>query len=241
MSDPADTPPPKPGNDAEDGSGKVVPMAAVPAGGRQQRHQGDAQPGGGEAAGAGWLDAARREAAHIEREATVHAEAHFDSCARWSWWNTALGFASAVLGALTATTIAAVLGEGTAPAGGGASAWHWQVQFKPLFAYGALVAGVVAAAVRFLDPGTRSAQHGAAGKLYRALADEARQFRSLETAAGAAPDGLFGRLRAMVGTRAKIHEAAPVIPKRAHAAAWKKAAEDPRLRKLAAEAEGPAG
>lgn len=233
MSEHATTqPPPKPDNDA-DGGAKVLQMSQP--GHRQE--PGGAPPAGDDAAppDAGWLDAARQEAAHVQLECAIHAEAHFESCARWSGWNTVLGAVSAVLGALTASTIAAVLGEGTLVAGVQAAgaeaavrAGDWQAHLKPIFAFGALVAGVVAAAVRFLDPSARSTQHGVAGKRYKALGDRARQFRNLEVTAEAGRDGLLNQLRAMVEDRAEIHDAAPVIPKRAYAAARKKLVEAER-------------
>lgn len=243
---------PTPDNDT-DGGAKILPIGhagqqrheaaggAPPAGGPEGGPEGG--PKGGETADAAWLDKARQEAARVEYECVIHAEGQFEACARWGRWNTAFGVLSAVLGALTAGTIATVLGDAglvplaqeagdaiARPAGEMPAAWTLFI------AFGALVAGVVAAAVRFLDPQGRAAQHGAAGKRYRALEDEARQFRSLEATADATRDGLFKHLQTMVRHRAEIHEAAPVIPKRAYNATREKAREDVQLRTLAGEA-----
>lgn len=241
MSETATTP--TPDNDT-DGGAKILPIGHA---GPQRHEAGGPSPAGGpeggEAADAAWLDKARQEAARVEYECVIHAEGQFEACARWGRWNTAFGVLSAVLGALTASTIATVLGdagmiplapdaaEGIArPTGELPAAW------KVFIAFGALVAGVVTAAVRFLDPQGRAAQHGAAGKRYRALEDEARQFRGLEATADATRDGLFKHLQTMVRHRAEIHEAAPVIPKRAYNAAREKARADAGLKLLAGEA-----
>lgn len=248
MSDPAIPQQPlKPDNDA-DGNPRLS-LVAGQAGQRQPQPQPSGpEPEGGKGVDAGWLDTARREGAHIEYECLIHSEAQFEACARWGRWNTALGFLSAVLGALTASTIATVLGEaGMVPAAQAIGeeavrrSGEFPMDLKPWMALGALVAGVVAAAVRFLDPQGRATQHGAAGKRYRALADEARQFRNLEATAGAARDGLLNHLQTMVRHRAEIHEAAPVIPKRAYVATRNKAGDDPRLQELAGEAGRPRG
>ena len=155
-----------------------------------------------------------------------------------------MGILTAVLGALTASTIASVLGDAgmvpPAQAPNGAGVVHqlrdWAAALKLPIAVFALVAGVVAAAMRFLDPQGRAALHGAAGKRYRALGVEARQFRNLEATAGAARDSLFNHLQTMARHRAEIHEAAPVIPKRAIATTRAKAGDNACLKGLAAEA-----
>lgn len=240
MSD--NTPLPKHDNDA-DPSDNIVPMGGQP-GARQPPPLPPTPPAtAGAAPDLGWLEMARREAAHVEYECTFHAEAQFESCARWSFWSTVLGVLSAVLGALTASTIATVLGEaGMMPAVQATgdevagSAGGLPALWKPLLALTALVAGVITAAVRFLDPQGRAAQHGAAGKRYRTLGDEARQFRHLEATADATRDSLFNHLQTMVRHRAEIHEAAPVIPKRAYRATRARASDDSELRALALEA-----
>jgi hypothetical protein len=235
--------PPSMANNDADGGPKILAIGGASA---ARPPQGGAAPEGGESAGADWLEAARREAAHMEYDACFHAEAQFEACAEWERRSMRMGVLTAVLGALTASTIASVLGDaGVIPmaptAAGGAAAHHlrdWAVAAKLPIAIGALVAGVITAAVRFVDPQGRAALHGAAGKRYRALQDEARQFRRLEATADAKRDGLLGRLQTMAKRRAEIHEAAPVIPKRAVATTRAKAKEgdDTCLRKLASEA-----
>lgn len=240
MQETATLPPPEPDNDT-DGDPKVVAMTGLTA--ARGRPDG-APPESGKAADPGWLDEARKEAAHIEYDCQFHAEAQFEACARWGRWSTVLGFVSAVLGALTASAVATVLGDAGLGVVGGQTAAEtvaqpqndWPAVLKLCIAFGALFAGVVAAAVRFLDPQGRTAQHGAAGKRYRALADEARQFRRLEATADATRDSLFHHLQTMIRHRAEIHEAAPVVPKKAVVATRAKAKDDAILVGLAKKA-----
>lgn len=224
-----------PGTDAN-----VVPIGGAP-GPRPQ--PGVAAPAGDKGADDAWLDRAPREAAYIEYLCIFHAEAQFEACARWGRWSTVLGVLSAILGALTASAIATVLGDAGLGAQGQAAAesagqpqGDWPLNLKFIVAVAALIAGVVAAAVGFLDPKGRAAQHGAAGKRYRTLSDEARQFRTLEVAADATRDSLFNHLQTMVRHRAEIHEAAPVISQRAYSATRAMADKDKRLEALAYEA-----
>lgn len=239
MQETATPQPPAPDNDT-DGDPKIVAMPGLTA----ARGQPDgAPPESGKAVDPGWLGEARKEAARIEYDCQFHAEAQFEACARWGRWSTALGFASAVLGALTASAVASVLGDAGLGLGGQTAVEaaappqnDWPTVLKLCIAFGALFAGVVAAAVRFLDPQGRTALHGAAGKRYRALADEARQFRNLEATADATRDGLFHHLQTMIRHRAEIHEAAPVVPKKAVVATRAKAKEDAVLVGLAEKA-----
>lgn len=239
MSETAALSPPTPDNDT-DGDAKVVAISGTTA---PRGQTGSAPPESGKAADPVWLGEARKEAARIEYDCQFHAEAQFEACARWARWSTALGFVSAVLGALTASAVASVLGDAglgvgaqTAAETAARSQNDWPTVLKLCIAFGALFAGVVAAAVRFLDPQGRTAQHGAAGKRYRALADEARQFRNLEATADAARDNLFHHLQTMIRHRAEIHEAAPVVPKKAVAATRAKAKNDAVLVGLAEKA-----
>ncbi|WP_135467152.1 SLATT domain-containing protein [Crenalkalicoccus roseus] len=190
-----------------------------------------------------WLARARAEAAEIEYECRFHARAQFEACAVWERRSTYLGIVMAVLGALTAGTIATAFADsGLAAQGadlaaqgqaGGSGLTLWM---RRALAIGALIAGVVAAAVRFLDPSGRAGLHGAAGKRYTALADEARQFRNLVATAEADRADLIGRLQGMAKRRAEIHEAAPVIPAGAMAQTRGAAEADHGLRLLAVEA-----
>lgn len=189
---------------------------------------------------ASWLDAARAEAAEIEYQCCYHAKAQFEACAVWERKHMRLGLVAAVLGALTASAVVSTLGDAgvvarpaaeAAPAEAVASLVLWA---KWLLAVGALLAGVVAASIRSLDPQGRAGQHGAAAKRYTALADEARQFRTLVATAETPRADLAGQLQAMIKRRADIHEAAPVIPEKAVVAVKAKMGGEPCQRRMEA-------
>lgn len=206
------------------------------------------KPAGGAAPDDDWLERARREAAHIEYECCFHARAQFEACAAWEKRSLQLGVITAVLGALTASTIVSAFGDAgvgppaqAAPQGAAGHLRDWALAAKLPVAVGALIAGVMAAAMRFLDPQGRATLHGAAGKRYRALADETRQFRTLWVTADATRDALLTQLQAMAKRRAEIHEAAPVIPERAINVTKAKASDDACLKRLAVAADRQPG
>lgn len=183
-----------------------------------------------------WLGRAHAEAAEIEYEGRFHARAQFEACAAWERRNMQLGIIMAALGALTAGTIATAFADTGLVSEGQQAAALLPPWSKAAFAGGALIAGVFAAAARFLDPQGRATLHSAAGKRYTALADEARQFRNLVLTPEAERAELLGRLQAMAKRRAEIHEAAPVIPARAIAQTRSLCETDRGLQHLATEA-----
>jgi len=202
-------------------------------------------------ADADWGERARQEAAHIEFDCCFHTKAQFEACAAWERWSMRLGMITAVLGVFSATALVSVLGDAGVlklpdsppPATPTSPLGVWPIWGKLLVAFVALVAGVATATMKFLDPKGRAALHGAAGKRYRALADEARQFRNLMVTAGIKRESLLANLAAMVKRRAEIHEAAPVLPEAAMNTTQAKAAsgKDSCLKRLASEAKLPTG
>lgn len=175
----------------------------------------------------------------------------FVACAAWERWSVRLGVVTAILGVFSATALVSVLGDAgvlnlpdrPSPADPANSLGGWPIWGKLLVAFVALVAGVVTATMKFLDPKGRAALHGSAGKRYRALADEARQFRNLMVTTGAKREGLQAHLAAMIKRQAEIHEAAPVLSAGAMNTTQAKAAsgKDTNLKRLADEAKLPTG
>jgi hypothetical protein len=176
-----------------------------------------------------WFERAAAEAALIQAECLFNAKAQFEACAVWQRHGMWLGIGTAILGALTAGTIATAFSDAGIVAMGenqGQAVSLLPGYLKLGVAGTALVAGVIAAAARFLDPQGRAALHGAAAKRYVALAEEARLFRTLHCVPEAGRADLLTTLRAMSKRRAEIHEAAPVIPEGAFRTAKQQAETD---------------
>jgi hypothetical protein len=174
----------------------------------------------------------------------VRAEAHSEAEAVWERWRVGFGVATALFGMLTASTILSVLGDSgsgpfavpTPPASGGAVADQlrgWAVAAKVPIAVGAVIAGVIAAVGRFLDPRGRAALHGTAGARYGALADETRRLRASWTGGDAAPEDVLPRLQTLTEVRAEIRAAAPAVPERTLVSKRAKAGGDIRLERPA--------
>jgi len=228
MSDAASAALRKPDNDAHGDDG-AVPIASLFAGPPPPPRSEPPAAGGMAAPGtptdAVWRDAARAEGSKIGQLCSTHADAHFTESSRWERRNTGLGILGAVLGVLTTGTVAAVLSDtGILPAVQNPDAGTASIDLLPHFlklglAAATLFAALLAAAVRFLDPQGRAQQHGAAGKRYRALEDETRQFCALEITDDASRESLFNHLQTMIRHRGEINEAAPVIPRDTYVAA----------------------
>ena len=79
----------------------------------------------------------------------------------------------------------------------------------------AILAAVVTACVKFLNPTKQSGDHGRAGKQYQALAEDLGGFYKLDLVVNIkhrSTGSLLGALNTFKRPRQEIHESAPIIP-----------------------------
>jgi hypothetical protein len=141
------------------------------------------------------LEQIRMEASRIEEDATYSSCGHFEASKPWAHLNLWVGIPLIIVSAL-----------------GGVAA------IKDLPIAASVIAFAVSAGtalMTFLSPGDRHKLHAECGNAYAALRNDARIFRCIDCASGAANAALVAKLQELTRRRNELNSSSPIIPDRA--------------------------
>lgn len=139
------------------------------------------------------------EASRIAEDSEHSSKGHFEAARLWENVHLWIGIPTTILAAAA-----------------GASAL---TSYKFLAAGLSLLVAISAGVTTFLKPDGRASRHLQAGNSYKSLQNNARIFKEIECASGAAPKQLTANLMQLSARRNKLNEESPQIPRYAFRAA----------------------
>lgn len=147
------------------------------------------------------LRSIQAEALRIEEDALYSARGHWEASKPWGYMNLCIGVPLTILAA----------------AGG----FYSMSDYPKVATTIAFLVSTGAGLATFLAPSQRHQRHADCGNAYKAVSNQARIFRLIESELDRPADELLEKLKKLDDTRNALNASSPIIPRRAFEAARK--------------------